>query len=344
MSIRTPCWCWRAAASAVAVALLLGTAFAAPAAAGGGNGEHPKGGPPGQARRAEQATTGSAAQGPPPGAPHPSVPSADQGSGSASTAADQQTNAAAPALAPGASAAAQGESPGNRGTVKVHRTSTPDSDRRNEPRLCAFRIVGFGFPDDADLSITIEAHGGADAGGDAFGTTVTADQLNDAGDFGIAGPTLADGMYKLEVENTTAPGGTKQKVFKIDCGATGVARDTYDTDTEGGTGDGDSNLTEVTDDGADLDGSVTNDDVVGTSTRSGAITAVLGVQVQRSSGSAPATGTADAGVAASASGVEIARGLLARTGVEAIVSVLVGLALATLGTLLVRRSRASTMH
>lgn len=333
MSIRTSCWCCRAAASAAAVALLVGTAFAAPAAAGGGNGEHPKGGPPGQAGRSEQATVGSAAHGPPPGAPSPSAPSADQGSATTPTAPDQLTTAAAPALAPGASAAAPAESPGNRGTVKVHRTSTPDSDRRNEPRLCAFRIVGFGFPEDADLSITIEAHGGPNAGADAFGTTVTADQLSDAGDFGIAGPTLADGMYRLEVENTTAPGGTKQKVFKIDCGATGV---------DGGT-DGDGDGTEVTDVDTDIDGSVTNDDVVGTSTGSGGITAVLGVQVQRTSGSAP-TGTADAGAAASAFGVEAASGLLARTGVEAIVSVLVGLALATLGTLLVRRSRVSTMR
>lgn len=119
-----------------------------------------------------------------------------------------------------APAAAQGESPGNRGTVKTHRSTTPDDDRRDEPHVCQFRILGFGFPEDANLEISIVGHGGPNAGPDSFSTTVTAGQLSDAGDFAIAGPTLANGMYKLSLDDTTAPGGSKHKVLKVDCPAT----------------------------------------------------------------------------------------------------------------------------
>jgi len=343
VSIRTPHWRYRAATSAVAVAVAIGTAFAAPAAAGGGHDEHPKGGPPGQAGRTEQSAVATSPQGPSSAAPEPGGPSGTRPATPPAVAAPTaKTEATASAPETGAApAAAQGEAPGNRGTVKVHRTSTPDSDRRNEPKLCAFRIVGFGFPDDADLSITIEGHGGPNAGADSFSTSLTADQLSDAGDFGIAGPTLADGMYKLYVENTTAPGGAKQKVFKIDCGETGVDDDTdVDSDT-----DVDTDLDSDLDSDSDVEGTGTDTEVGGTSTGSGTVTEVLGLQVQRSTAGTPAAGSADAAVmAASASGAQVASGLLARTGAEALVIVLVGLALLALGTLLVRRSRVGTMR
>lgn len=110
-----------------------------------------------------------------------------------------------------------GEPPGNRGTVKIHDAATPDADRRDEPHVCEFRIVGFGFPADSDLVITIAGHGGPNAGPGTFATTLGAGGLDADGDWAIAGPTLADGMYKLEIENTTAPGGAKQKVFHVEC-------------------------------------------------------------------------------------------------------------------------------
>lgn len=127
------------------------------------------------------------------------------------------TPAAADQPADGGAPAPQAEAPGNRGTVKIHEVGTPEEDRRNEPHVCRFEIVGFGFPDDANLEITIDGHGGPNAGSGSFDETVSADQLSDAGDWVVDGPTLPDGMYKLYVENTTAPGGAKQKVFKVDC-------------------------------------------------------------------------------------------------------------------------------
>lgn len=155
--------------------------------------------------------------------------------------------------------------PGNKGTVKVHEVGTPDDDRRNEPKLCEFRIVGFGFPDDAHLEVSIVGHGGPNAGPGSFTSTVDQRQLSPAGDWAIPGPALADGMYKLAVENTTAPGGAKQKVFKVDCPAEpATADEVLDTDTNTDT-DGDTTL----DDGSDgTAGGGTSVDVNGDDTSS----------------------------------------------------------------------------
>jgi hypothetical protein len=101
--------------------------------------------------------------------------------------------------------------------VKIHEVGTPDDDNRNEPHVCDFRIAGFGFPANAALEISIAGHGGPNAGIGTFEATAAASELSADGDWAIDGPTLPDGMYKLEVENTTAPGGAKQKVFHVDC-------------------------------------------------------------------------------------------------------------------------------
>lgn len=143
---------------------------------------------------------------------------------------------AQPAAADQPPAAAHGEAPGNAGTVKTHERGTPDADRRDEPKVCELRIVGFGFPDDADLQLSIVGHGGPNAGPDSWTSTLGADALSPAGDWAIDGPTLADGMYKLQVENTTAPGGAKQKVFKVDCPDDTSGSGTVGGDTEDGSG------------------------------------------------------------------------------------------------------------
>lgn len=196
-------------AAALVVTLLL-TLTAAPAAADpGGDGRPEHAGPP-------AATPPDAAPGPetatqpepeaasePEAAPEPVAPAAPE---AAAPAADGVTAAGPPSPAPG-----------NAGTVKIHRSTTPDDDRRNEPQVCEFRIVGFGFPADAELEITIEGHGGPNAGPDSFSGTVGSSALSADGDWAVSGPDLADGMYKLYVENTTAPGGAKQKVFHVDC-------------------------------------------------------------------------------------------------------------------------------
>lgn len=155
---------------------------------------------------------------------------------------------------PTAAAGAQGEAPGNAGTVKTHEQGTPDADRRDEPKVCELRIVGFGFPADADLELSIVGHGGPNAGPDSWTSVLGPDALSAAGDWAVDGPSLADGMYKLEVENATAPGGAKQKVFKVDC------PDTPGTGAVGGDTEVDGDST-----GAEVGGTdVTGTDVTGT--------------------------------------------------------------------------------
>lgn len=213
---RTPRRHLAALATSAAGLALAGASFAAPALADPPAG-HPHGQPPGQSdQQPPGAPPEHAAADPdrgdrtPPPAPGPGVP-AEERPGSA---AERPT---APPARQGDPAGRGEEAPGNAGTVKVHEASTPDDDRRNEPKLCDLRIVGFGFPADAHLEVTIVGHGGPNAGPSTFETEVSNDQLSASGDWAIAGPALEDGMYKLAVENTTAPGGPKQKVFKIDC-------------------------------------------------------------------------------------------------------------------------------
>src|SRR4051812_41428703 len=55
----------------------------------------------------------------------------------------------------GASAAAMTGShtpSGDNGTVKIHRSTTSADDRRNEPKVCAFYLVGFNFDPSQQVS------------------------------------------------------------------------------------------------------------------------------------------------------------------------------------------------
>lgn len=238
---------------------------------------------------------------------------------------------------------AAGEAPGNRGTVKIHEVGTPEDDRRNEPHVCDFEIVGFGFPDDANLEITIDGHGGPNAGSGTFTSTVTADQLSDSGDWVVDGPTLPDGMYKLYVDNTTAPGGAKQKVFKVDCpdeGGPVVGGD--DDETGGGQVGGDDSTGGDQVGGEDVGGHDTTggDQVLGgvTGTTGGTTapaggTQVLGEVLTRDLPAVvPAAAAAPAPQAVGASA-------LARTGAEMLQLTVVGSALLLAGGMLVRLAR-----
>jgi hypothetical protein len=190
------------------VAMTIATSFGAPAGADPG----PSVGPDGEVTAEQDATAAPNPEG------APATPEAEPDAAPADPPVLPAADVPVETPAPGVAAAAEA-APGNAGTVKIHRVGTADDDRRNEPQVCEFRIVGFGFPADAELDITIEGHGGPNAGPDTFSTTVASAALSDDGDWAIAGPALADGMYKLFVENTTAPGGAKQKVFHVECGA-----------------------------------------------------------------------------------------------------------------------------
>ncbi|MGV3760643.1 MAG: hypothetical protein ACO1PW_14035 [Actinomycetota bacterium] len=252
---------------------------------------------------------------------------------------------------PGHAGEAAGQpAPGNKGTVKVHEVGTPDDDRRNEPKVCEFRILGFGFPEDAQLEISIVGHGGPNAGPDSFTSTVDGGQLSTAGDWAIPGPALADGMYKLAVENTTAPGGAKQKVFKVDCPAeTAPADDVLDDDTDTTPApDGDTDGTAGGDAPDEVGGDTGSDDVIEgvddavvdgttatpTAPAELAETRVLGAYLERD---LPAAADATLMAAQSTQGTGIAA--LPRTGFGVAGLLASAGALVATGTALQRRSR-----
>lgn len=110
---------------------------------------------------------------------------------------------------------------GNNGTVKVHDEGTADGARHNEPKVCSFRLTGFGFDTAQPLTASIAGHGGSNAGvGNAEAVAVT-----DAdGDFAIGPFTMEEGMYKL-TWSTGQRGDTKHKVFKVSCADGGVDPD-----------------------------------------------------------------------------------------------------------------------
>ena len=64
--------------------------------------------------------------------------------------------AASVLLAGGTAVAAASPAPhGDNGDVKIHRSTTDPTDTRNEPKVCAFYLVAFGFDADHDLNYEI---------------------------------------------------------------------------------------------------------------------------------------------------------------------------------------------
>jgi LPXTG-motif cell wall-anchored protein len=120
--------------------------------------------------------------------------------------------AAALLLAGGSVASA--DPPGNNGTLKIHDAATGQEDRRNEPKVCDFYLVGFGFDANSTGSWRIQGHGGPNAGADSRSDDFEA---NADGFWRTGVMRLTDGMYKAFAKQNGTPGGEKQKVFKVDC-------------------------------------------------------------------------------------------------------------------------------
>ena len=125
---------------------------------------------------------------------------------------------------PGATAAAHGHGGGNavaarngdNGTVKIHRSTTPVADRRNEPHVCAFYLDAFGFDPGQSVSWQIKSWPPT---GDrtVVSSGVPAQVSNGAGHTGAI--TLPNGHYKLYWNFQGEKGFAKQKVFWVACGA-----------------------------------------------------------------------------------------------------------------------------
>jgi hypothetical protein len=105
---------------------------------------------------------------------------------------------------------------GDNGTVKVHRSTTPVTDRRNEPHVCVFYLDAFGFDSGQDVTWQIKSWPPT---GDrtvvAFGTLT----LDNSGDGRTGDENLPNGHYKLFWNFNGENGFAKQKVFWVACGA-----------------------------------------------------------------------------------------------------------------------------
>ncbi|MEU3608207.1 hypothetical protein AB0E83_22575 [Streptomyces sp. NPDC035033] len=102
--------------------------------------------------------------------------------------------------------------PGDNGDVKIHKSTTPKTDPKNEPKVCEFYLVGFNF--DPDQWVTWEIMPQPDGNSDAAlsGSLKLTDGTGRTDDL-----KLADGMYKLTWNIEGGSGAGKHKVFKVDC-------------------------------------------------------------------------------------------------------------------------------
>jgi hypothetical protein len=122
--------------------------------------------------------------------------------------------AGAAPTAGGGKAAAVGK--GDNGTVKIHRSTTPVTGRRNEPHVCIFYLDAFGF--DAGQSVSWQIKSWPPTG-DRSVVSSGALALDGNGGGFTGDMTLPNGHYKLLWNFTGEHGHAKQKVFWVACGA-----------------------------------------------------------------------------------------------------------------------------
>src|SRR5262249_27492937 len=116
--------------------------------------------------------------------------------------------------ASGAKAAAA--SKGDNGTVKIHRSTTPVTDPRNEPHVCVFYLDAFGFDPGQSVSWQIKSWPPT---GDRSVVASGALALDSSGDGHTGDMTLPNGHYKLLWNFAGEHGFAKQKGFWVACAA-----------------------------------------------------------------------------------------------------------------------------
>jgi hypothetical protein len=121
---------------------------------------------------------------------------------------------ARPAAAPPGHGKAPAAVNGDNGTVKIHDSSTPVTDPRNEPHVCVFYLDAFGFDPGQSVSWQIKSW-------PPTGDRAVVDQgtltLDSAGDGRTSDQALPNGHYKLFWTFTGEHGAAKQKVFWVSC-------------------------------------------------------------------------------------------------------------------------------
>jgi len=106
---------------------------------------------------------------------------------------------------------------GDNGTVKIHNSTTPVTDPRNEPHVCVFYLDAFGFDPGQSVSWTIKSW--PPTGNRtvvASGTLI----LDSQGNGHTGNMTLPNGHYKLFWTFAGENGSAKHKVFWVACATT----------------------------------------------------------------------------------------------------------------------------
>jgi len=106
---------------------------------------------------------------------------------------------------------------GDNGDVKIHNSTTPVTDQRNEPQVCIFYLDAFNFDSVQSVSWWIESWPPT-----GNGTVVDsgAIALDSSGNGFTTDQTLPNGHYKLFWTFAGENGAAKHKVFWVSCPAT----------------------------------------------------------------------------------------------------------------------------
>ena len=124
--------------------------------------------------------------------------------------------AGAQSIAPSRGGTALAARNGDNGTVKIHNSTTPVTDPRNEPHVCVFYLDAFGFDPGQSVSWQIKSWPPT---GDRAVVSSGALVLDGNGDGHTGDMTLQNGHYKLFWNFAGEHGFAKQKVFWVACPA-----------------------------------------------------------------------------------------------------------------------------
>lgn len=102
--------------------------------------------------------------------------------------------------------------PGDNGDVKIHNSTTPVDDQRDEPKVCVFYLDAFNFDTVQQVNWTIEQQPPTGTAQVLAGSITLSNGTGHTADF-----TLPDGHYKLEWTFVGESGAAKQKVFDVSC-------------------------------------------------------------------------------------------------------------------------------
>ena len=106
--------------------------------------------------------------------------------------------------------------PGDNGDVKIHASTTPVDDTRNEPKVCVFYLDAFNFDGLQQVSWHIDQQPPTGTAQVLSGAIT----LDHSGNGHTGDMTLPDGHYKMSWHFVGEHGRDKFKVFKVDCTGT----------------------------------------------------------------------------------------------------------------------------